>query len=191
ADVPPAQPVSAPRRARRSWIALGVGLGVVTAAVVVAVLFWRSLTGSPAAGNASDASGQADAQRAGCAYARLISTYDFKTSADYDAYARAVSDGGTGGWLEKWKSSSNDLDEVLIATRAKSEPVDVQCRVESSSADHVRIAALVTNRTSSSADPAGTTKPSNLVLSMTKVGNRWLCEDVTTSSSDASPTPPR
>lgn len=124
------------------------------------------------------------AQRAACAYAPTLASYD---AANLDTYFAAVLAGATGAWHDEFHATSRDLREVLEQGRVVSTVDSVQCAIESADESAAR-AVVVIGQTITSAGTAGEPRPGQLAvgLSLRKVGDAWLVDEV---SSPALPRP--
>ncbi|WP_405496443.1 serine/threonine-protein kinase [Nocardia sp. NBC_00511] len=188
AKLAPSQQVPVPSavRARRwPWVAAAIaGLALAGSAVAAAVTLLHFSPSAPSPELTNDA-----AVQTACSYARVVSTYDIKSAADFDTYARAITTGATGDWLQHWNDASANLRDTLVNVQAHSEVRDAQCALKSADSGQVQVSAYVTTAVTNTTTPNARTSVLQIILAMRQVEGRWLCNAVNSAMPDATATP--
>ncbi|MFD3704198.1 serine/threonine-protein kinase [Nocardia sp. NPDC058658] len=170
-------PAPRPSRSRRGlWLSLGA-LGLVTALGVAtaAVILLRGESAEPE----NPMAAQEAARLAACEFGRVIGTYHYQ---DIDSYIATVRAKSTGPFLDEFTGSSETLKSAMQNTQVSSTiDGEVQCLSKSGADAEFLVVDLLTQKMTSLNAPEGKQQKMTIVLTMRKVGDRWLCAELETA----------
>ncbi|WP_372451314.1 Mce protein [Mycolicibacter acidiphilus] len=162
-DVPA---VVAPPASRRSWLAVAVlALGVIVASYEGWLLYAQHER-AVAAAQALEAA------------ERYTLTLTGVNPDDIDKNFAEVLDGATGEFKEMYAKSSEQLRRLLIENRATAHGTVVDAAVSSATKKRVEVLLFVDQAVSNKASPEPQIDRSRIVMTMEKVGGRWLAAKV-------------
>ncbi|MBO0854219.1 MAG: hypothetical protein J2P18_10670 [Nocardia sp.] len=160
-------------KARRRWIIRGamalVALIAVVATVVAVVLGWKLKDR-----NDTDTAGH-QALTTAQTYAVTLTSID---SQHIDENYKQVLDGATGDFKNMYAQSSGQLKQLLIDNKAVSQGKIVNAGIKSASKDKVEVMLFVDQQVTNSASPQPRLDRSRIVMTMQRVGDRWLVAEV-------------
>ncbi len=113
------------------------------------------------------------ARQAACDFATKVATYDYT---DPSTLESNVAEGATGSFKSSWDSSYPALRDNMIRTRGRQHVKSAQCFLKNADPDRAEVAVVLDQVASSEANgQSETSKQISVVLTMEKVGDRWLC----------------
>lgn len=147
----------------------------VAAAVLIPALTGAGWEGWLLFGHHQQAAAAAQALEAATKYTIAL------TSVDPNAIDRnfaEVIDGATGEFKHMYTESSEQLRQLLIDNKATAHGTVIEAAVSSATKNKVEVVLFVDQSVSNKSSPAPQIDRSRLVMTMEKVGGRWLASDV-------------
>ncbi|WP_327100695.1 hypothetical protein OIE68_19020 [Nocardia vinacea] len=173
ADDSPVSADAAPPFWRRRWVpraAVGaITLVAVSASVLACVLGWKLHDR-----NEIDAAARQAASTAQT-YAVTLTSID---SQNIDQNFAAVSSGATGEFKDTYTQSSNQLKALLVEHKAVSKGRIVDSSIKSATKDRVQVMLFIDQEVTNSVSPEPRIDRSRMVMTMQRVGERWLAGKV-------------
>ncbi|MEV5835000.1 hypothetical protein [Nocardia sp. NPDC052112] len=108
-------------------------------------------------------------------YAITLTSID---SQHIDQNFTAVLDGATGEFKDMYSQSSNQLKALLVEHQAVSKGRIVDSSIKSATKDHVQVMLFVDQEVTNSVSPDPRIDRSRMVMTMERVGERWLASKV-------------
>ncbi|WP_306364959.1 serine/threonine-protein kinase [Nocardia sp. CC227C] len=146
-------------------VAFGIGVGFATGALT----FTFGAAGGPT-GGPTEAT-RADAERAACDYAQLMTTYDYDNPS---AWETRVHEGATGTWKVQAAQLLPALRLIMAADPEKTRAGGADCTATSGNGTHYEITANVTEIHRAEGEPE-ITETRGIAMAMDYVDGRWLC----------------
>jgi|GEM_PF-294775 len=158
---------------RRRWIiriAVGaVALVLLAGSVTACILGWKLIDRDEVDSAARQA---AETARA---YAVTLTSID---SQHIDQNFTDVLNGATGEFKDTYSQSSNQLKSLLVQNNAVSKGTVVDSSIKSASKNRVEVMLFVDQEVTNSASPDPRIDRSRIVMTMERVGGRWLAGKV-------------
>lgn len=159
---------------RRRWWAVRITAAALVAlaftATILAVLFGWKLKDRNDIDTASR-----EASAAAQSYAVTLTSVD---SQHIDQNFAAVLDGATGEFKNMYSQSSSQLKTLLVQNKAVSKGQVLDVGVKSATRNRVEVTLFVDQTITNSVSPDARVDRSRIVITMDRVGGRWLAEKV-------------
>ena len=164
AETPVAQQEATPARRGRGLLLALVALSVLLA--VAAIVLGVLLRGYAERDDARD-----DALRAARQSALNLTSIDYE---DFDAAVARVLEGATGDFGEEFEENSDNLKDLLIENKVKSEGKVVEAGVVRSDRSNATVLVVVDSTVRNTETPDGRVNTNRMQIEVEKVDGRWL-----------------